>query len=57
MWYAVLIILLLYAVFKWQLYKYSLNAYIGFMLNMEMKTYAATHEWVRYVIRQALHRK
>lgn len=57
MWYAVLIILLLYAVFKWQIYKYSLNAYIGFTLGKQMETYAATHDWVRYIIRQTIHRK
>lgn len=57
MWYAVLIILLLYAVLKWQIYKYALNVYIGFTLDKQLETYAAAHEWVKYIIRQKVRRK
>lgn len=59
MWYAILIVLLIIAVFKWQIYKLSLRAYVGFMKNNEVKqpTESEVREWIHWAAKNMFNRK
>ena len=56
MWYAILGIMLVGAVFMWQFYKVSLHAYIGYMVANKVKQpdKSELRQWIMWAVRHML---
>lgn len=53
MWYAILIIALIVSIFMWQIYRIWLHAYIGYMVNNNVKQpdKSELKQWIHWAAR------